>query len=119
MGQPTRIPPAIAEIAEEGEMTPRQRRHSLIEMARRRVQHSDPAGYSVIALPYLVLLKLAANRGRDIGDLTTILGWASESDLAQVYQVVARYSPEDVGDLESLIFIGQKEREFPPEDSVT
>jgi hypothetical protein len=36
-------------------------------------------------------------------------------DLDQVRAVVARYSPEDSGDLESLIFIGQKERELPPD----
>jgi hypothetical protein len=74
----------------------------------------DQAGYPVVSLPYLVLLKLAANRGRDVGDMTTMLGWATPEDLDQVRAVVARYSPEDSGDLESLIFIGQKERESPP-----
>jgi len=75
----------------------------------------DQAGYPVISLPFLVLLKLAANRGRDVGDMTTMLGWASAEDLDRVRAVVARYSPEDSGDLESLIFIGQKERELPPD----
>ena len=75
----------------------------------------DQAGYPVISLPFLVLLKLAANRGRDVGDMTTMLGWASTEDLDEVRAVVARYSPEDSGDLESLIFIGQKERELPPD----
>ena len=75
----------------------------------------DQAGYPVISLPFLVLLKLAANRGRDVGDMTTMLGWATPEDLDQVRAVVARYSPEDSGDLESLIFIGQKERELPPD----
>jgi hypothetical protein len=75
----------------------------------------DQAGYPVISLPFLILLKLAANRGRDVGDMTTMLGWASAEDLNQVRAVVARYSPEDSADLESLIFIGQKERELPPD----
>jgi hypothetical protein len=75
----------------------------------------DQAGYPVISLPFLVLLKLAANRGRDVGDMTTMLGWAASSDLDQIRAVVARYSPEDSGDLESLIFIGQKEHELPPD----
>jgi hypothetical protein len=75
----------------------------------------DPAGYPVIGLPYLIILKLAANRGRDVGDMTTMLGWvSSEDELDKVRAVVARYSPEDSGDLESLIFMGQKEREIPP-----
>jgi hypothetical protein len=74
----------------------------------------DAAGYPVISLPFLVILKMAANRGRDVGDLTTMLGWASEETLEKVRKVVGRYSPEDSGDLESLIFIGQKEREQPP-----
>jgi hypothetical protein len=71
----------------------------------------DKAGYPVVELPYLVLLKMAANRGRDIGDLTTMLGWATDEQLDAVRQVVARYSPEDSEDLESLIFLGRREQE--------
>jgi hypothetical protein len=81
----------------------------------------DVAGYPVIALPYLVLLKIAANRGRDLGDLTTMLGWASDAALEQIRKAVSRYSPDDKGDLESLIFIGKKEQETPPptDDALT
>jgi hypothetical protein len=75
----------------------------------------DPAGYPVIALPYLILLKMNAQRTRDMGDLGTLLGWASDADLDEVRKVVAEYAPEDVEDLESLIFIGKREREFPPD----
>jgi hypothetical protein len=75
---------------------------------------TDMAGYPVISLPFLVLLKMAANRGRDVGDLSTMLGWATDDALNQIRTVVARYAPEDCDDLESLIFIGQKEREIPP-----
>ena len=75
----------------------------------------DAAGYPVIGLPYLVILKMAVTRGRDLGDLTTMLGWASDEALAKVREVIARCSPEDSGDLESLIFIGKKERETPPQ----
>lgn len=76
----------------------------------------DAAGYPVIGLPYLVILKIEANRGRDLGDLTTMLGWASDAELDGVRAVVARYSPEDMEDLESLIFLGRKEQEMPPWD---
>lgn len=77
--------------------------------------NSDPAGYPVLALPYLVLMKLDAMRAQDWADISRMLGLASAEDLDQVRAVVARYSPEDSGDLESLIFIGQKERELPPD----
>jgi len=73
----------------------------------------DKADYPVIGLPYLVILKIAANRGRDIGDLTTMLGWAEDADLDAVRAVVARYTPEDLEDLESLIFLGRQEQALP------
>lgn len=72
--------------------------------------HRDAAGYPVIALPYLVLMKLATSRAYDIGDLSRMLGWADERDLNRVRQVVARYQPQDLDDLESLIYLGQQER---------
>jgi hypothetical protein len=74
----------------------------------------DAAGYPVIDLPYLVILKMAAQRTRDFGDLGTLLGWASDAELDAVRKAVARYTPEDSDDLESLIFIGKKEQETPP-----
>ena len=69
----------------------------------------DPAGYPVLALPYLVLMKMASSRGRDFGDLTTMLGLASEEELARVRAVVARHAPDEAEDLESLIYLGQVE----------
>jgi hypothetical protein len=76
----------------------------------------DPAGYPVLGLPYLVLMKLAAMRAQDWADISRMLGLASDEALNAVRAVVARYAPEDRDDLESLIFIGQKEREIPPGD---
>jgi hypothetical protein len=76
----------------------------------------DPAGYPVVGLPYLVILKMEAQRPQDWADISRMLGWASESELDQVRAAVARYMPEDVEDLESLIFLGRKEQEFPPEE---
>lgn len=72
---------------------------------------TDAVGYPVLGLPYLILMKMAASRGRDFGDVTTMLGWADEKTLAEVRQIVARYSPQDSEDLESLIYIGQQERQ--------
>src|SRR6266508_447581 len=74
----------------------------------------DPAGYPVLTLPYLVILKMAAQRAQDWADVSRMLGWASDAQLDEVRAVVARYAPEDSEDLESLIFIGRKEQEIPP-----
>ncbi|NHZ72351.1 MAG: hypothetical protein GWP17_04625 [Aquificales bacterium] len=70
----------------------------------------DPAGYPVLGFPYLILMKMNASRGRDFGDITTMLGWAEPETLDKVRTVVATYSPQDSKDLESLIFIGQQEQ---------
>ena len=75
----------------------------------------DPAGYPVIKLPYLVMMKMEAQRVRDLGDLGSMLGWASDADLDEVRAVVAKYAPEDLEDLEALIFIGKREQELPPD----
>lgn len=70
---------------------------------------TDPAGYPVLSLPYLVLLKLESSRAQDVADISRMLGSASEADLNEVRSVIAKYSPQDSEDLESLIFIGKQE----------
>jgi hypothetical protein len=72
---------------------------------------TDPAGYPTIALPYLILLKMDAQRAQDWADVSRMLGWASDVDLEKVREVFRKYAPDDVEDLESLIFIGKQERE--------
>ena len=69
----------------------------------------DPTGYPVIGLPYLILLKMGAQRTQDWADVSRMLGLASDSDLDEVRAVVVKYTPEDSEDLESLIFIGKQE----------
>ena len=75
----------------------------------------DPAGYPVIGLPYITLMKMGAQRAQDWADVSRMLGWASDTDLDEVRAVVKQYAPEDLEDLESLIFIGKKEQEIPPD----
>jgi len=70
----------------------------------------DAAGFPVLALPYLVLMKLAAGRVRDVADVATMLGWANDAALDAVRDAVDRYSPADANDLESLIYLGRRER---------
>jgi hypothetical protein len=70
----------------------------------------DAAGLPVLALPYLVLMKLAAGPVRDLGDVATMMGWADEALLDATRAAVERYSPADQPDLESLIYLGRRER---------
>lgn len=76
---------------------------------------ADPAGYPVLALSYLVLMKLLAMRAQDLAHITRMLGLAAEADLDKVRAAVARYSPEDSEDLEAMIFLGKRELELPPD----
>jgi hypothetical protein len=69
----------------------------------------DAANLPIIDLPYLILMKLRANRGVDIGDMTRMLGLASDEDLDRVHAAVTRYSPQDVDDLNALILLGRME----------
>ena len=72
----------------------------------------------VIALPYLVMLKMEASRTIDLGDLSRMLGLASDAQLAEVRRVVARFMPADRDDLETLIYLGQLEMKFPPSQQI-
>jgi hypothetical protein len=69
----------------------------------------DPAGLPVLDLPFLIIMKLRANRAIDIGDMTRMLGLASEADRERVRETIARYQPEDADDLEALILLGKLE----------
>ena len=75
------------------------------------------AGPPVVALPYLVLMKLAASRGVDIGDLTRMLGAADDWALGEVRAVVRHYLPDAVEDMESLAELGRLE--FQPAAPMT
>jgi hypothetical protein len=77
----------------------------------------DPAGFPILDLPYLVLTKLAATRAQDVADITRMLGLATDEELDRVRAVVARNSPEDSEDLETLIYLGKLENE-PKNDSI-
>ncbi len=69
-----------------------------------------PDNLPIIELPYLILMKLQASRGIDIGDLTRMLGGADETALELVRKTVKIYLPDAVEDLESLIVLGKLER---------
>jgi hypothetical protein len=69
----------------------------------------DMAGYPVLDLPYLVMMKLISVRVQDMADVSRMLGLASEEELARVREIVAHYAPAEADDLESLIYLGQME----------
>jgi hypothetical protein len=69
----------------------------------------DPAGYPVLDLPYLMLMKMDSSRGRHLRDPTTMLGLASHEGLDRVRAMTARYAPREAGDLQSLIYLVQVE----------
>ena len=69
----------------------------------------DPAGYPVLDLPYLVLMKLESSRAQDTADVARMLGLASDEELERVREVIARYAPETMEDLEALIYLGRVE----------
>lgn len=76
----------------------------------------DAAEYPTIGLPYLILLKMQAQRAQDWADVSRMLGWASDADVEAVRAAFKRFAPEDVEDLESLVYIGRQERGISKSD---
>lgn len=70
-----------------------------------------PDGLPIIALPYLVLMKLTASRSQDLADISRMMGGTEESQLQEVRRIVQVYLPSAAEDLESLITLGKLERE--------
>jgi hypothetical protein len=71
----------------------------------------SPDGLPVIALPYLVLMKMQANRAQDLADISRMLGAADDKDLEAVRKAIQCHLPGDSEDLESLILLGKMERQ--------
>ncbi len=69
----------------------------------------SPDGLPVVALPYLVLMKLRASPAQDLADISRMMGGADTESLTRVRQILAEYLPEAIKDLESLIMLGQLE----------
>jgi hypothetical protein len=69
----------------------------------------SPDGLPIIALPYLVLMKLAASRVQDLADVSRMVGLAAEDELIAIREAVNLYLPTAREDLESLILLGKLE----------
>jgi cell division septum initiation protein DivIVA len=61
----------------------------------------------------LILMKLASGRAQDIADMSRMLGQADEQLRSAVRDAVAKFRPEDMEDLESLIMLGDLELQQP------
>lgn len=68
-----------------------------------------PNGLPIIALPYLVLMKLQSARTQDLSDVSRMMGGANPEELAQVKQTISTYLTGALEDLENLIILGQLE----------
>jgi len=77
------------------------------DAVRNPVEGEDDLPY--IALPYLVLMKLASGRLQDLADIGRMLGAAGDETIEGVRKVVSQYRPEDVDDLESIVRLGKLE----------
>jgi hypothetical protein len=73
----------------------------------------SPTGLPIIALPYLILMKLRASRSIDIGDMTRMLGLADAPARQQVLDLIRRYRPDAIEDVESMIALGELELQRP------
>lgn len=70
----------------------------------------DPQGLPVVQLPYLILMKLQASRTQDLADVSRMLGGAEENAIEKARDILRRFLPEAVDDLESLVQLGRLER---------
>lgn len=61
--------------------------------------------FPVLDLPYLILMKMAASRGTDIGDIQRMLHGADELQRQQVRDVFRRFASQDLEDVEQLIVL--------------
>jgi hypothetical protein len=74
-------------------------------------------GRPTLTLAHLVVAKLIAGRAVDVGDLSRMLGAASDAALVHVRGTVSRHLPEAIDDLEQLIVLGKLEYEPPPDEA--
>ena len=88
-------------IADDGEWVAK----ALTEAGTRCAEHDDP----VLALEWLVLLKLKAGRVQDLADVSRMMGCASDQDVEATQAVASQWLPDAGEDLASLIQLGRME----------
>lgn len=69
----------------------------------------DATGAPMLTLPHLVLMKMLSARTLDTGDVTRMLGNATDDGLARTRALIRQHEPDWAEDLESLIALGKLE----------
>lgn len=84
---------------------------SRAQWAPQALQHlvRDPQGLPVLALPYLILMKVESGRAQDLADAARMLGLASEELREESRRVFHHHAADALEDLESLITLGKLE----------
>jgi hypothetical protein len=79
----------------------------------------DQTGLRVIALPYLVMMKIDSARGIDQGDLTRMLGLLDDAALERIVEVVRRHygDPHAAEDVRQYALLGKMEYWTPNDDA--
>lgn len=74
-------------------------------------ENLDQTGAPVLPLAYLTIMRVRSGRLQDTGDVSRMLGAATDEDLGRVRAVVTKHDPELAEDLESLIALGKLQNE--------
>lgn len=74
----------------------------------------DQSGQPVLALPFLVLMKLTSARVQDLADVSRMLACASPAAVADCQTTIAAHLPDALDDLQSLLDLGRLERSPSP-----
>jgi hypothetical protein len=70
----------------------------------------DEGGAPILPLPFLVVMKFLAGRSSDFWDISRMMVYATDDEIDAVRAAVARLTPPDLEDLESLVKQGRLER---------
>lgn len=70
-----------------------------------------PDGQPYVALPYLVLMKLASSRVQDLADISRMMAAADAALIDRTRSLILQHRPADAEDLEALIRLGRLERD--------
>ncbi len=77
--------------------------------ARHAIEGARSEGRKIVELGYLVMMKMNAARGVDQGDLTRMLGLASEVSPEAARAILREHRPDLLEDFEQYIAIGKLE----------
>ncbi len=80
------------------------------EALTKAASNVDDDGAPILPLPYLVVMKFLAGRASDFNDIVRMMVYATDPEIDEIRSAVARLTPADTEDLESLVKQGRLER---------